>query len=194
MRIVGGVARGRRLHPPPATLAIRPSSDLLRESLCNILGPAQFRGHVLDLFAGTGAVGIEALSRGAAGVVFVDHDLGALRQIEKNLLLLRNLISGCSLHLLRHDLRGGLGFLQRPELPPAASYRLIFLDPPYEKNLAGPTLAMVDRAQLLAPDGVVVVEERWLTELPQRCGSLHLDDTRRYGKAGLWFYRQNDTA
>ncbi|OQX19158.1 MAG: 16S rRNA (guanine(966)-N(2))-methyltransferase RsmD [Desulfobulbaceae bacterium A2] len=192
MRIVGGVARGRRLHPPPATLAIRPSSDLLRESLGNILGPQQFQGQVLELFAGTGAVAIEALSRGATGAVLVDRDAAALRLIQKNLLLLRGLITpDCVVHLLQRDLRGGLDFLQRPELPPC--YRLIFLDPPYEKNLAVATLAMVDRAKLLAPDGVVVVEERWPTELPQDCGSLQLRDTRRYGKAGLWFYCPIDT-
>lgn len=190
MRIIGGVARGRRLHPPPTSLPIRPSSDMLRESLANILGDTLYRGDVLDLFAGSGAVGLEALSRGAAGAVFVDRDPGALRLIERNLALLQDLLAPeRRVHLLRRDLRGGLDFLRRPAAGLPECYHCIFLDPPYEKNLAAATLGMVEKAQLLARDGILVVEERWPAELPEVLGTLSLVDRRRYGTSGLWFYR-----
>lgn len=189
MRITGGSARGRRLAAPKAGVdTIRPTCDRVREALFNILGQRTADSICLDLFAGTGAIGVEALSRGADFVLFVDQSLDAGRLIAANLracfqtpraaFVRLNLATTPSLSSLR------------PGLPPGALIDLVFMDPPYQKKLADRALAMVEESGLLAPEALILVEEHRNAVLPDRVGLLSLTDRRRYGETGLWFYQR----
>jgi 16S rRNA (guanine966-N2)-methyltransferase len=191
LRITGGSARGRKLTTPKSDI-IRPTCDRVREALFNILGQRIVGSRVLDLFAGTGAVGIEALSRGASFALFVDLSPEAGRLIEANLraclpqpraaFVSLNLATTPHLHSLR------------TRMEPGARFDLVFMDPPYQKNLAQQALAMVDKADILGTGALVVVEEQRRVILPEKVGSLSRIDHRLYGETGLWFYElQPDT-
>lgn len=146
MRIIAGRYKGRRLKTPTWE-GLRPTSDKLRETLFNILAPRIEGARVLDGYAGTGAVGIEALSRGAAHVTFVEQDRRAARLIEQNL-------AGCGVEadytIDIGDLVSALG--RRPD----AAFDLIWLDPPYDLTAIGAALDAAARA--LAADGLLVLE------------------------------------
>ncbi len=188
MRITGGSARGRKLLPPK-TDHIRPTCDRVREALFNILGPRLQGAQVLDCFAGTGSLGIEALSRGADFALFVDQSLEAGRLIEANL---RSTIAKPKAAFERLNLAAATTL--QPVLrylPPASRFDCIFMDPPYRKGLALKVLTMIDQDDILAPDGLVVAEEQAQVELPRDIGDLHLNDHRRYGETGLWFFKRN---
>ena len=153
MRIVGGDWRGRRLTPP-RTDAIRPTSDRLRESLFNVLthayDDAVEGARVLDLFAGTGALSFEALSRGAAYALLVDEGAEARSVIRANIEALG--AEGVT-RLFRRDATK-LG-----EAGPAGRFSLVFCDPPYGRDLAPAALASAAAGGWLAPDALVIVEE-----------------------------------
>jgi len=191
MRITGGSARGCSLSTPKSgKQSIRPTSDRTRESLFNIIAKDVPDGPVLDLYAGTGALGIEALSRGAQLAVFIDKSRQALELIHANL-------SHCftkpqaALHQINLGRADALKVLQR-KLPAGLRFNLVFLDPPYEKKLAEKTLQMVDKAGIVHIGGLVIVEERKNVHLPEQCGSLILTDQRQYSETGLWFYTSSD--
>ena len=164
---------------------IRPTSDRAREALFNIIGEEIRDAIVLDLFAGTGAMGLEALSRAARQAVFVDNHPEALRLIEKNIHL-----CGFSdrASVYKRDLSKGLCFLGK--LLPQAEFSIIFIDPPYRKGLAAVILEDIRGMDLLSAEGLVVVEEEAHAEMMSRVGPLHLVDQRRYGDTGFWFYRK----
>jgi 16S rRNA (guanine966-N2)-methyltransferase len=187
VRITGGTGRGRRIiGPKPANKTIRPTSDRVREAIFNILAPAVSGKTVLDLFAGTGAFGLEALSRGAESVVFVDRDRAALELIARNL---KNCCPNAATRAFQLDLtrNSSLGRLQK-YLPENYIFDLVFLDPPYEKNLAENLLKMVELSGILADESIVIVEEQQNQNLPATINRLELTDRRRYGETGLWFY------
>ncbi len=188
MRITGGRARGHRLTlPGRATGGIRPTSDRVREALFSILGARVADSMVLDLFAGTGALGMEAISRGARHAVFVDRSPAALEVIRTNL---GRCFPDPPASLLRLDLarRGALARLTA-WMPAGVRFDLVFLDPPYKKNLAQPVLEMVDNAGILTPGALVVAEEERNQKLPPATRRLQLVDQRRYGGTGLWIYQ-----
>jgi 16S rRNA (guanine966-N2)-methyltransferase len=145
MRVIAGSYRGRRLTAPRGT-DTRPTSDRVRESLFAILGPLDGMG-VLDLFAGSGALGIEALSRGAAGAVFVERAPAALKVLRANL---------ATLGLEQEVHSGDARTFARKARAAGETYDLVFLDPPYRE--AGPLASELDVAALLAPGGRIVVE------------------------------------
>jgi 16S rRNA (guanine966-N2)-methyltransferase len=153
MRIVGGRLRGRALAGPKSA-AIRPTADRLRESLFNILahayGDPAAGARVLDLFAGTGAVGLEAVSRGAAFALFVDDGAEARALIRANV---EQLGLGGVTRIFRRDATR-LG-----PVHPVEPFSLVFADPPYGRGLAEKALAAAREGGWLAPDGLVVVEE-----------------------------------
>jgi 16S rRNA (guanine966-N2)-methyltransferase len=146
MRVIAGQFKGRRLKTPSWD-GLRPTSDKLRETLFNILAPRMEAATVLDGFAGTGAIGIEALSRGASSVTFVDADPRAIALIEENLALCR-VESGAFVQ--RGDVESVLGRL--PESP----FDVIVLDPPYD--FARVADALDAASACLAPDGIIVLE------------------------------------
>ncbi len=142
---------------------------------------------VLDLFSGTGALGLEALSRGAACVVFVDRSPRSLGLIRMNL---RLCFEQPPATIMRLDLNKDSAFQAlRNKFSANHQFGLIFLDPPYEKKLAEKTLLMVEKTNLAAPGGQVIAEERWNEKLPETIGRLRLWKKRRYGETGIRIYR-----
>ena len=183
MRVIAGRSGGRRLAAPPGS-DTRPTADRVREALFSILGPPGEDALVLDLFAGAGALGIEALSRGAARAVFVDRSRTALRYLRRNLdaLDLREVSEVHQEHAPHHAAR--LADAGRP------AFTWIFLDPPYQSDLGGATLAELGRSgALLTPDGLAVLEHDRRRPPHDRYGYLVKADCRRYGDTELSFYR-----
>jgi len=191
LRITGGSARGRKLATPKFDV-IRPTCDRVREALFNILGQRIVGSRALDLFAGTGAIGIEALSRGASFALFVDLSLEAGRLIEANL---RTCIPQPRAAFVPLNL-ATTSHLQplRAAMEPGVRFDLVFMDPPYKKNLPHQILVMLEQADILTAEALVIVEEQRRVILPEKVGLLSLIDHRRYGETGLWFYElQPDT-
>jgi 16S rRNA (guanine966-N2)-methyltransferase len=195
LRIIGGRARGLRLKTPAKSAAgssgqlIRPTADRAREALFNIIGSEVEDAIVLDLYAGTGALGLEALSRSANQVVFVDISLQAVQIINKNIQLCgfsdRTLV-------LKRDLSKGLSFLTRHL--PGTTFSIVFVDPPYRLGLSFKMLRNLADSNVLLPESLVVIEEDFRAELPVQVAGLALIDRRRYGETGFWLYRQNKIA
>ena len=188
MRITGGTALNRRLKTPGTgrTENVRPTSDRVREALFSILGKSVQDSRVLDLFAGTGALGIEALSRGASSAVFVDHHPRSIDLIRTNILTCLN---HADVTILRLDLsRKSSYYALTKRLKDRKPFDLIFLDPPYKKKLAEKALTMVEKAELLSENGLVIVEENADVNLPEKIGSLVVRQKRTYGKTGIWLY------
>jgi 16S rRNA (guanine966-N2)-methyltransferase len=141
---------------------------------------------VLDLYAGTGALGLEALSRGADRAVFVDNGVAAIELVKKNVEL-----CGFSERsaIIRRDLTRGPSFLR--ELAPVGGFDLIFLDPPYRQGLVALFLRSLSELPLLALDGLVVAEEGAEVELAEVYPGVSLHDRRRYGDTSIWFYQHD---
>jgi len=182
MRIVGGRWRGRSLKGPSSD-AIRPTSDRLRETLFNILqhsyGDPIEGARVLDLFAGTGALGLEALSRGAAFALFVDDGAQARGIIRENV---EALGAGGATRLFRRDAT------RMGEVAPNAPFSVVFCDPPYSKDLAPKALRSCAEGGWLVPDALVIVEEAQGVEvsLPERFEEI---ERRDYGETKVVFGR-----
>lgn len=180
--MIAGKFRSRQLKGPK-TLRLRPTSDRLRETLFNVLGAAVEDSLFVDLYAGTGAIGIEALSRGAREVIFVESHVKAAGLIRDNLATLgvRTGVEVIEASALR-----GLEKLAARHL--VADF--IFLDPPYEKEQDYPlVLEFLDASHLVAPNGVVIVEHRRKKELPERFERLERVRLLEQGDAALSFYR-----
>ncbi len=186
MRIIAGSLRSRALEAP-AGLATRPTSDRLRETLFNVLAPRMEGAVFLDLYAGSGAVGIEALSRGAAQVAFVERAPAALKVLRGNLDRL-GLRAGFRIH------PGSVGaWLRRlvSDSGQGASFDLVFLDPPYDAALEyAATLGLLGGAAtgLLAAGALVIAEHRRKERLEDRYGSLERTRLLEQGDAALSFY------
>lgn len=182
MRIIGGSARGLRLADFPGR-EIRPTPDRVREALFSMLfsrrGPWS-GARVLDLFAGSGALGIEALSRGAAHAWFVDHSRRAAGIIRMNLERSR-LVDRAT--VIVADIWPSL-----PELGKAAPFALIFADPPYGGVPVPQLLREISRLDLLAGDGLLCLETSATDPVPDRGGNLQLLDRRRYGSTMLHLF------
>lgn len=189
MRIIGGSAKGRRLIAPGRQFgqAVRPTSDRAREALFNIIRNEVAGRPVLELFAGTGALGLEALSRGAASAVFIEGNRVVAELIQRNIDL-------CGFadraRVLVRDLANGVAFLT--ELAPAAGFGLVLLDPPYASGLAEKVLTELVLLDIVEDDGVVVAEAGRKEVLPEQIGPLRCLDRRRYGEAVFWLYRAGE--
>jgi 16S rRNA (guanine(966)-N(2))-methyltransferase RsmD len=179
MRVIAGICKGRVLKAPTWE-GLRPTSDRLRETLFNVLAPRVPGARVLELFAGTGAVGIEALSRGAVHVTFVDADRRAEALIGENLARC-GISSGYA--IIRASASRAAERLRQG--PPFVPFDIILLDPPYEYP-AAQALTGVDA--LVAPDGIVVLEHARRTAAPDRAGQLALTRALPSGDSSLAFY------
>lgn len=182
MRIIAGQFKGRKLHPPEGS-AIRPTSDRTRESIFNLLMHGAYGGeniigcHVLDLCCGTGALGLEAISRGARLVTFIDKDTTAIALAKKNALH-----CGVSQQCF---------FVQSDaaNLPPAREpVNLVLMDAPYATPLIAPAFASLMRGGWLAPDALIVAEQERHASVPVLEGA-ELIDERQYGKPKVLIYR-----
>ncbi len=192
MRIIAGSAKGRRLFTPVRSAgrgSIRPTADRAREALFSILGEDVLKASVLDLYAGTGALGLEALSRGAATVLFVDYAAEALALVHRN-------IEACGFaeasRVVKRDLSQGLAL--PAELVPTAGFSLVFSDPPYGHGLGLLMLMDLDSGGLLAPGATLVAEDVAKAQYPAELDRLRLFDQRRYGDTGFWLYRAMEAA
>ncbi len=183
MRVIAGIAKKRRLKMPPGWSG-RPTADRVKESLFNILGPRIPGCYFLDLFAGTGNVGIEALSRGAARVVFVERDKRAVKTIRDNLVHV-----GLT---ERAEVLAQDTFLALRQLA-GQQFDVIFLDPPYGQGLELPALEAIDRHALVVSGGIVVVESSKRQVLPRRQGQLVQYRQHQLGDTMLSFYQPGIT-
>jgi len=182
MRVIGGEFGGRRLKSV-GKLALRPTSDRLRETLFNVLGPAIEESLFVDLYAGTGAIGIEALSRGAREVIFVEAHPAATRLIRQNL---ESLKIASRVEVMATDAARALNVLAQRKL--LADF--VFLDPPYEQDEERlRVLELLDESHLIAPSGIVIVEHSVKSDLPERFDRLELSRLLEQGDAALSFYR-----
>ena len=180
MRVITGSARGCQLKELEG-METRPTTDRVKEGLFNIIQFDIEGRKVLDLFAGTGQLGIECLSRGAASAVFVDRRADAVKLIRENLKATKlsdraRVVSGDSMEFLK-SLR--------------EQFDLIFLDPPYEAGLLEPAIAHIARFDILSPHGIIVAEHPAGRTLPALTEPYHLHRTYRYGKIGLTIYRRS---
>lgn len=186
MRVITGIYKGRRLKTLEGS-AVRPTSDRMRETLFNILAPRIEGARFLDLCAGSGAIGIEALSRGAGQVTFVESSRKSSTVISEN---------------LRHcEIRNGYTFIARDALmalkylaQEKQQFDLIYFDPPYDSELYSPVLWQIARGNLLTEDGILIVEHRRQLVLAP-----NYDDLRPYrelpqGDSCLTFYRMEQPA
>jgi 16S rRNA (guanine(966)-N(2))-methyltransferase RsmD len=180
MRIIAGTLKGRRLTPPRWE-GLRPTSDKLRETLFNVLGPVVEGQRVLDAYAGTGAVGIEALSRGAAHVTFVESDRRAADLIEQNL-------ARCGVTDRYAIIR--VEFARARQRLADANFDVIFLDPPYGADELAEGLKTA--AQLASNHTLVIAEHAKRDRAPETAGPLTLTRSLVSGDSGLAFYRVRD--
>ena len=179
MRIIAGVAGGRRLVSPEGS-GTRPMTDRAREALFSSLGSALVGARVLDLYAGSGALGLEALSRGAASVVFVENDQAALTALRANIELL-DIGGDLEASAVESFLGTGPG-----------AFDLVFVDPPYALSLPSVenVLALVEPG--LAPGATVVLHRPSGEPEPVVPGTLELADERTYGGTGLWRFTKTE--
>ena len=182
MRITGGRLRGRRLAPFKG-LEIRPTSDRVREAIFDLLGHHLTGEKVLDLFAGTGSLGIEALSRGAAWALFIDYPPKAIDLIGKNLKLCGLETEGV---VLRKDLVRGL---PRRHRLLEETVDLVFVDPPYRKGMILPVLEELCDLGILGSSGTLVAQSEEREVLPPRVSSLDMVKSRIYGDTRITLYR-----
>lgn len=185
MRVTAGELKGRRLVAPSGRQT-RPTADQVRVALMDTLAPWLPGARFLDLFAGAGGVGIEALSRGAAETVFVETDAAALRSLRENLLAL-DLRSRS--RIVPQDAARAIQRLARA----GERFHLVFLDPPYgEGDLVVRTLGRLAAAAVLDPGGVVVAQHMTKAALPEALGSLRPFKRRRFGETTLTFFRSGE--
>ncbi|MFQ5735710.1 MAG: 16S rRNA (guanine(966)-N(2))-methyltransferase RsmD [Thermodesulfobacteriota bacterium] len=184
MRVIGGRCKGRRLAPVKGA-SVRPTSDKVREAVFDILSRPFSYPRALDLFAGTGAMGIEALSRGAQTATFVDVDNTSVLVIKKNL-------STCGLleqaSVYRKDVRSAVRSLARK----GERFDVIFIDPPYNSALVEDTLKAIDSQGILAPGGVIVAEASKRVPVSPEFETIGLVDDRRYGDTLVYFFKEKD--
>ncbi|MBR9980732.1 MAG: 16S rRNA (guanine(966)-N(2))-methyltransferase RsmD [Desulfatitalea sp.] len=177
MRVIGGSLRGRKLATVRG-MAIRPTADRVREALFNILGQRSAAAHVLDLFAGTGAMGIEALSRGARQALFIDQSAVAISLLQRNLAL-------CHLEARSRVVQWNIVKNLNPLHAYAGIFDLVFIDPPYAKGIIAPCLAHLAASGTLAPDALIVVEHAPAEPITALPGPLTCIDSRRYGQTAI---------
>lgn len=179
MRVVSGTAKGRRLKAPPG-FGTRPTSDKVKEAIFDLLQVEWSSSLVLDLFAGSGALGIEALSRGARGAVFVEKDPVAIKFLKANLKVC-NMLDRASVVMAE-----AIRFLQRGS--GGTLFGVILADPPYSRGLASRCLREVGKGNWIEEQGVLALEHFWKEELPESFGALARMELRRYGDTCVSLY------
>lgn len=178
MRVITGSARGRRLTEP-AGRDIRPTTDQVKEAMFNIVQFDVEGRRVLDLFGGTGQLGIEAASRGARDVVIVDSDSRAVKLIREN-------AGHCRLDVKAVQC-DALGYLRR-----GGRFDLVFVDPPYDSGLAAESLKIMKEFDILSEGGIIICETRRETVLPELGAPYVKGREYRYGKVKLTVYKKEN--
>jgi 16S rRNA (guanine966-N2)-methyltransferase len=188
VRVIAGSLGGRRLAAP-AGATTRPTSDRVREAIFNILGAPPTGARVLDLFAGAGGLGIEALSRGAAHADFVDQSRAAIACLRGNLAALG--LAADRARVRQGDATRVLADLARGAAStPGAGFDWLFIDPPYASELVVTALTRLGEGEICRPGAVVVAEHDRRRVLDPSYGALARTDERRYGDTSVSFYRR----
>ncbi len=182
MRIIAGRSKGRTLESIKGRNT-RPTSDKVKGAIFNIIQGRIPDSLVLDLFAGTGNLGLEALSRGARKAIFIDKDINAIRIIKKNCY---NLGYKEQVEIYRNDAARGLTELSKRDI----LFDIVFMDPPYSKGYEEALLQLINEANILHNDGIVIIEHDSKTTVPDRIAGLYRYDFRKYGGTGVSFYRK----
>ncbi|MDF2635353.1 MAG: methyltransferase [Pelosinus sp.] len=179
MRIITGSAKGIKLDAPRG-LGTRPTTDRVKESVFNILGDIVIDAHVLDIFAGTGNLGLEALSRGAIEAVFIDNSIDSITIIKENARRTR-LIEQTEIY--KNDVIRALDrFVET-----SRSFDLIFCDPPYNKGLVEIVLKKIENTSLLKPQGILVIEHSKHEKITDQWSNLQLRRVEKYGETLISF-------
>ncbi|WYP25080.1 16S rRNA (guanine(966)-N(2))-methyltransferase RsmD [Alkalihalobacillus sp. FSL W8-0930] len=173
MRVISGDKKGLPLKAVPGK-GTRPTTDKVKESIFNMIGPYFDGGSGLDLYAGSGGLGIEGLSRGLDSVIFVDQDKKAIQTIHDNLTFTK--LDGMA-EVYRTEADRALKAILKRGL----SFDMIFLDPPYAKQTLKGQLEFIDEHELLTSTGVIVVEHATSVKLPLQCGRLVVQRNEQYG-------------
>jgi 16S rRNA (guanine966-N2)-methyltransferase len=182
LRVIAGAFKGRKLTPPKG-LSIRPTPDKVKGAIFNILGERIIESSFLDLFAGTGAVGIEALSRGAKEVIFADNSIKAINLVKEN--TLRFQIPNSKFQIVRAD---SIEIIKKFS---PSQFDLIFLDPPYKSDLGEKALLEISNHNILKEDGEVIWEHYYKSVVSGQwsvVSRLQLKRTIRYGDTSLSFF------
>lgn len=180
MRVVSGTRKGKILKAVPGN-STRPTTDKVKEAIFNIIGPYFDGGQGLDLFAGSGGLGIEALSRGADKVIFVDRDGKAIQTIHENI---RNCDFEEKAEIYRNDADRALKAILKRDL----AFDYIFLDPPYRKQQLLKLLKVIDENNLLSEQGTILCEHESDVELPENVGRLVQQKHENYGIISISIY------
>ncbi len=180
MRVITGTARGRKLRAPE-NMDIRPTADNVKEAVFNMIQFDIQGRRVLDLFAGTGQLGIECLSRGAASAVFVDRSPAAAALIRENL-------DKCGMRAAVFQ-ADALAFLKN-----CGSFDIIFVDPPYNSGLYEPVLKTINSVDILSDGGIIICETRRETALPELKAPYKKRREYGYGKTGICVYEKESSA
>jgi len=180
MRIVAGKNKGKILKSPK-DLSVRPTSEKVREALFDILGTSVEETRFLDLFAGTGAVGIEALSRGAKNVIFIEKEQKCIKIIKENLEKTKNSQNAA---VYKIDFLYGLKLLARRNI----LLDFIFLDPPYNRGLINISLSEISKLPILKHNGLVIAQYYKKEKIMENLNNLRLHNQRKYGECYLSFY------
>ena len=180
MRIIGGELKSRKIQFPKSRLT-RPMTDRTKETVFNIIGGLVNGKHVLDLYAGSGSLGLEALSRGALDVTFVDQGDWAVKVIMKNL-------EALDLESKAQVIHGEVMRTIRKLEKEKRHFSLVFVDPPFNQGLVKKTLIRLDQSAILAPFAQVVVGHTRQEQLPESLETLRLARTKKIGQACLSFY------
>lgn len=184
LRVIAGSAKGRKLKSS-LRYALRPTSDKVKEALFDILGPQQVQDvRFLDLFAGTGSIGIEALSRGARNATFVEQKASFADLIRSNV----QICGFVNFEIIICDVLRAILSLHNRE----RKFGIIFIDPPYSSDLSLKTLDALDAADLLDEEHVIIVEHSTKSPLPERIGGLSSRRVAKFGDTLLSFYRKEE--
>ncbi len=181
MRVISGKVRGLKLNTPKNE-DVRPTTDRVKESLFNMISPYIMDSNVLDLFAGTGSLGIECLSRGAQKCVFVDVSKESISIIKSNITRARVENESIVLNL---DFKDAISKLKAQK----NKFDVIFMDPPYYKNMFIDALEKIDNADLLEEEGIIVIEHDSKENLPEKIERLEKNKVKKYGNTTLTFYK-----
>lgn len=184
MRVISGKARGLKLNTPK-NQDVRPTTDRVKENLFNMINSYIMDSNVLDLFAGTGSLGIECLSRGAKNCVFVDISKESISIVKSNIKKAR--VDNESV-VLNADFKDAVSRLQVQK----NKFDIIFMDPPYYKEMFVDALQKIDNAELLNEEGIIVVEHDTKDDLPDIIGRLEKTKDKKYGNTTLTFYKMEE--
>lgn len=184
MRVISGKVRGLKLNTPKNE-DVRPTTDRVKESLFNIINPYIMESDVLDLFAGTGSLGIECLSRGANKCVFVDVSKESISIVKSNIKKARVENESVVLNL---DFKDSINKLKIQN----NKFDVIFMDPPYYKNMFIDALEKIDEASLLKADGIIIIEHDTKDKFPEKIKNFIQTKSKKYGNTTLTFYTLED--